>query len=199
MDRFGESVIGDIKDEVTFLTEDLHKVLEKIQAQPAIVERIDAFIEEIYILIITKVSEKLTQKKVSNYEVNECLKRLHKSLLELLNLKQSRELKRSILDKFTENIELIIRGQVMNSFTDLKNRLIGLLKELKSKALEFPDFDDENDLENIKREIYGLLSTFKNKFYVFLCNTLVELKVFRNFKCNLIPLLRHLSHQLLLS
>jgi len=178
MDKFGESVIGDIKDEVTFLTDDLSKILDKIQAQPAILERVDAFVEEIYILIITKVSEKLTQKKVSNYEVNECLKRLHQSLVELLNLKQSRELKRSILDKFTENIELIIRGQVMNSFTDLKNRLIGLLKELKTKSLEFPDFDDENDLENIKREIYGLLSTFKNKFYVFLCNTLVELKTF---------------------
>ena len=120
--------------------------------------------------------------------MNECLKSLHKNLLELLG-KQNKDLRRLILDTFTSNIDNIIRGQIMNSFTDLKNRLIGktkiffivkllgLLKELKSKALTFPDLDDENDLENLKREIYGLLTIFKNKFYVFLCNTLVELKV----------------------
>jgi len=178
MEKFSENIIGDIKDEITFLTEDLNKTFTTLQTPANTLEKIDQFIEEVYILIITKVSEKLTQKKVSNYEVNECLKSLHKNLLELLKFKQNKDLKRLILDKFTTNIENIIRGQIMNSFTDLKNRLIGLLKELKSKALTFPDLDDENDLENIKREIYGLLTIFKNKFYVFLCNTLVELKTF---------------------
>jgi hypothetical protein len=65
MEKFTEGIIVDIKDEITYLTDDLAKILEKIQAQPGTYEKIDQFIEEIYILIITKVSDKLTQVTIS--------------------------------------------------------------------------------------------------------------------------------------
>jgi len=47
---------------------------------------------------------------VSNYEVNECLKLLNKDLTEILGIKEDKNLKRAIIDKFSENIELIVRG-----------------------------------------------------------------------------------------
>ena len=61
MEKFSDNIIGDIRDEITFLTEDLVKILHKIESQPATLEKVDQFIEEVYILIITKVSDKLTQ------------------------------------------------------------------------------------------------------------------------------------------
>lgn len=64
MEKFSESIIADIKDEVTYLTEELVQILDKIQAQPGTLEKIDKFVEEVYILIITKVSDKLTQVKL---------------------------------------------------------------------------------------------------------------------------------------
>ena len=88
MDKFSEAVIGDIKDEVSFLTDDLYKILEKIQAQPSILEKVDAFVEEIYILIMTKVSEKLTQvnlKKENNFPLKPS-NRKKSQIMKLMNV-----------------------------------------------------------------------------------------------------------------
>lgn len=106
----------------------------------------------------------------------------------MLSLKEDKSLKREIMDKFSENIEVIIRGQVMNSFTGLRNSILSkdhfliiklvLLKELKEKCLNINFVNEDTDSEALKKEIYSLLNIFKNRFYVNICDTLVELKVF---------------------
>jgi len=53
-----------------------------------------------------------------------------------------------------------------------------LLNELKEKASKIPEVNDENDVESLKKEIFALQNTFKNRFYVNISNTLIELKVF---------------------
>src|SRR4051812_38689631 len=103
---------------------------------------------------------------------------MHKDLIDLLEMREDRTLSREIMDKLSENVELIIRGQVMNSFTGLRNTILTLLKELKQKSLQVPLINDEAESENLKKEIYNLLNIFKNRFYVSLCDTLVELKTF---------------------
>lgn len=65
MEKFSENIIGDIKDEITFLTEELQKTFTTLQTPANTLEKIDQFIEEVYILIITKVTEKLTQVSYS--------------------------------------------------------------------------------------------------------------------------------------
>jgi len=53
------------------------------------------------------------------------LKSINKDLLELLGLKDDKNLRREIMDKFSSNIEAIVRGQVMNSFTGMRNNFLG--------------------------------------------------------------------------
>jgi len=120
--------MADLRVEIKFLNYELSDILNEIKAQGSTKEKIESFNKDIIALLLSKVSEKLTQKKVSNYEVNECLKCVHRDLNELLQIKEDRALRREILDKFSENVEIIVRGQVMNSFTGLRNNFLGNLK-----------------------------------------------------------------------
>jgi hypothetical protein len=63
MEKFTSNVIGDIKSEVKFLLGELLNVLHTIKAQTTTVDKIEQFIKEIIVLILSKVSEKLTQVK----------------------------------------------------------------------------------------------------------------------------------------
>ena len=52
------------------------------------------------------------------------MKKLHEDLVELTELITTKNLRTEIFDKFGENIEMIVRGQLMNSFTLLKTLFI---------------------------------------------------------------------------
>lgn len=65
MEKFTSYVIEDIKSEIKFLLVELFNVLQTIKAQPTTLEKIEQFIKEIIVLILSKVSEKLTQVKRS--------------------------------------------------------------------------------------------------------------------------------------
>ena len=61
MEKFSETVIGDIKTEIKFLINEFTEVLKKIGSQPATFEKIDGFIKDIIALVLSRVTDKLTQ------------------------------------------------------------------------------------------------------------------------------------------
>ena len=52
------------------------------------------------------------------------------------------------------------------------------LLDSKLFVLKFEELTEESDVEFHKKEIFGQLNVFKNKFYASICNNLIELKVY---------------------
>lgn len=63
----------------------------------------------------------MSQRKINNFQVNEVFKKLQNELQSLFQRSEIRpQLKTEIIDKFTENVENICRGQVLTSFNQLR-------------------------------------------------------------------------------
>ena len=139
--------------------------------------------------LLQQVAERINSIKITNVQVNVCFKNLYTNIQNSItnNKLIKKQLKTEVIDKFMENVELICRGQVNNSFMNLRIEFIELLIEIKSNCKlliseQYSKVDSESDFQEIetviKKEVFGLLSQLKNKLSCLILNTTLDLKSF---------------------
>lgn len=155
--------------EVSFLLIEIratlrNKTLESLSA---------AVLKEIIHGVFQGVTDKMSQKKINNVQVNEVFVKLQCELQSLFENDAIRQqLRTEIVDKFAENVENICRGQVFTSFSHLRVQFLELLVFAKTDMQKLQPSDE------IKREIMTLITVIKQKLVAFTTIRLLDLKAF---------------------
>lgn len=123
VNQITDKLFKEIKEEIIFLLRDLESSIGK---NIKCVEAVDSAIKEIIMGILNLVSEKMNNMKITNAQVNECFKKISNVLQNTItnNILIKKSLKTEVVDKFSENVENVCRGQVMTSFASLRTQLI---------------------------------------------------------------------------
>ncbi|CAD8143948.1 unnamed protein product [Paramecium octaurelia] len=162
-------IFKELKVEVSFLLIEIRgtlrdKSLEQLSTQ---------CIKEIIHGVFQGVTDKMSQKKINNVQVNEVFVKLQTELQSLFENNSIRQqLRTEIIDKFTENVENICRGQVFTSFSHLRVQFLELLVFAKNDLQRLQPTDE------IKREIMTLITVIKQKLIAFTTIRLLDLKAF---------------------
>ncbi|CAD8140869.1 unnamed protein product [Paramecium octaurelia] len=130
-------------------------------------------IKEIIHGVFQGFTDKMSQKKINNVQVNEVFVKLQTEVQLLFENNSIRQqLRTEIIDKFTENVENICRGQAFTSFSHLRVQFLELLVFAKNDLQRLQPTDE------IKREIMTLITVIKQKLIAFTTIRLLDLKAF---------------------
>ncbi|KAM3140416.1 hypothetical protein pb186bvf_007576 [Paramecium bursaria] len=162
-------IFKELKVEVSFLLIEIRATLRDKQ-----LEHLSATcIKDIINGVFQGVTDKMSQKKINNVQVNKVFVQLQTELYSLFeNSTIKQQLKTEILDKFSENVENICRGQVFTSFSHLRVQFLELLVFAKN------DLQKINPEAEIKKEILMLITVIKQKLQAFTTIRLLDLKAF---------------------
>ncbi|EGR34543.1 phospholipid-translocating p-type flippase family protein, putative [Ichthyophthirius multifiliis] len=185
MNQLKVNLFEELKNEIQFLLKEISQILNpKFQKGDVISQTI----KEIFMNLLQKTSEKISSKKITNLEVNQCFKVLNEFLNEQIFQNQfiDRNLKTELADKFFEQVENVCRSQVMNCFSNLRYDYMQLIIETKYQCKQIQDeyINDKSDHDlqeaesNLKREIFQLTTILKNKLDSLIQCVSLELKSF---------------------
>lgn len=120
-----EKVFADLKVELDFLLVEVSALMQAFGGREVL---IDAAIREVIVHVLDEVKKRMG-KRTTNVEVGECFGVLARSMSATVfaNPAVKKSLKTSISDKFSELVEKICRGQVLQVFTELRLELIRII------------------------------------------------------------------------
>lgn len=178
--KLSSHIFSDFKQEIDFIYLIILPILDENENNgKELVEKIEVILKDIIMTVLSSISEKLAFIKLSNKQVHESFKKINSELKILVDKHINKSMKIEILDRFSENVEHVFRGQLFDSFSNLRCKFIQLILSLKSnpKKIDF-EFKEEIEFENFKKEIFSSLNLFKNKLQCLIAGSLIELKSF---------------------
>ncbi|EAR85282.2 phospholipid-translocating P-type ATPase, flippase family protein (macronuclear) [Tetrahymena thermophila SB210] len=177
-------IFSELKVELQFLLKELGDNIRYFSQRDEIIEQT---IREIFMYILEEINTKMS-KKITYIEVSECFKLLNNCFTDIIfnNPYIKRNFKTSVSDKFSELVEKVCRGQVLNCFTNLRQEFLKLVISCKEQCLQI---EQENIIPKIKnsfaeaesftyKEIMYLTDVMKNKLDCMVQWTCLELKSF---------------------